>query len=108
DTDFAQPLVVSVTANNPVEPVAGATVTFTAPVAGASALLSDSTAIIGSDGKASVTAIANGTAGSYVVSASVAAIASTANFSLGNTASPSLMVTTLLDDNNPSGTNSLR
>jgi hypothetical protein len=106
DTAFAQPLVVSVTANDPVEPVAGGAITFTAPVSGASAVFSDNT--ISSDGKASVTATADGTTGTYTVIASATGIASTANFSLGNTASPSLIVTTLLDKNIPSGTNSLR
>ena len=46
-------------ANNPVEPVAGGVLTFTAPASGASANLSATTATIGSDGVASVTATAN-------------------------------------------------
>ncbi len=37
---FASPLVVTVTANNPVEPVAGGQVSFSAPTSGASASLS--------------------------------------------------------------------
>jgi hypothetical protein len=67
NTAFAQPLVVSVTANNAAEPVTGGLITFTAPASGASAVLSGSPAIIGSDGRASVTATANGTAGTYTV-----------------------------------------
>jgi hypothetical protein len=63
-TPFANPLVVSVTANNPLEPVSGGAITFTATASGASAVLKGSPATIGLDGKASVTATANGTTGS--------------------------------------------
>ena len=70
DSAFANPLAVTVTANNAVEPVAGGIVTFTAPSSGASAILSGTTATIGSNGVASVTATANATAGSYTVTAS--------------------------------------
>ena len=59
-TAFPNPLNVSVTANNSVEPVNGGVITFTAPSSGASATLSASTAFIGSSGQASVTAKANG------------------------------------------------
>ena len=38
---FANPLVVTVTANDPNVPVAGGQITFTAPTSGASAALSD-------------------------------------------------------------------
>ena len=61
------PLVVTVTANNPIEPVAGGQVTFTAPASGASADLTGNPATIGANGTASVTATANGVAGSYTV-----------------------------------------
>ena len=43
DAAFADPLVVTVAANNDVEPVDGGLVTFTAPAAGASATLSATT-----------------------------------------------------------------
>ena len=58
----------------------------------ASALLKSSPATIGSNGQASVTATANGTAGTYTVSVSASGVASPAKFSLTNTAAmlPSL------------------
>jgi hypothetical protein len=105
---FADPLVVSVTANNSVEPVAGGAITFTSPTSGASAAFDGSPATIGVDGKASVTAAANNTAGTYTVSASADGISSPAKFSLGNNAPPNPVVTTLLDGNNPGDTISLR
>jgi hypothetical protein len=86
NTAFANPLLVSVTANNTVEPVAGGRISFTAPASGASAVLKSSPALIGAKGQASVTATANGTAGSYTVSASARGVASAVKFSLTNTA----------------------
>jgi hypothetical protein len=88
NTSFSNPLAVAVTANNPVEPVAGGLVTFAATprASGASATLSAPTATIGSDGQASVTATANAIAGSYTVTASAAGVASPASFSLTNNA----------------------
>ena len=59
-TAFPAPLVATVTANNPIEPVAGGQVTFTPPQSGASATLSGSPATISATGTASVTAAANG------------------------------------------------
>src|SRR5262249_22571535 len=108
---FAKPLVVAVVANNPVEPGSGdVVITFTAPASPASPVLSSSTATIGPDGTASVTAVANYIPGVYTVSASANSVAGTASFSLSNiyTGPTSLVVTTLLDGNNPSGTVSLR
>jgi hypothetical protein len=67
-------------------PLAGFTVTFTPPGSGASATLSSLSAITNSSGIASVTAAANGTPGSYVVTASSGS-ASGASFSLKNTGS---------------------
>ena len=69
-TPFAAPLAVTVAANNPVEPVAGGISTFTAPANGPSANLSATTATISHNGVASVTAAANGSVGSYAVTAS--------------------------------------
>ena len=63
------PLVVTVTANNPIEPVAGGQVTFIPLAIGASADLADNPATISSSGAASVTATSNGFPGSYTVSA---------------------------------------
>jgi hypothetical protein len=83
-TAFANPLVVTVTANNPAEPVTGGTVSFTAPSSGASATLSSTTATIGAAGRASVTATANVTAGTYAVAANAAGAAAAADFALTN------------------------
>ncbi len=82
-TAFQNPLVVTVTANNPVEPVDGGVITFTAASAGgASAKLSAASATI-AGGQAAVTATANGRAGGYSVTATAAG-ASSAPFSLTN------------------------
>ncbi len=62
-------LAVVVTANNPIEPVIGGTVSFTAPSSGASAALSAGTATIGADGTAAIVAADNSIAGSYRVTA---------------------------------------
>ena len=88
-TAFANPLAVTVVANNPVEPVAGGVLTFTAPALGPSANLSATTATIGSDGVASVTATANATGGSYTVTASAGGNNGT-YFTLTNTTGSSL------------------
>ena len=97
---FANPLAVTVTAKNAVEPVNGGVVTFTLNSGtGASATLSAGTAVIAS-GQAAVTATANSTPGNYTVSASAAG-AGTASFALSNTEKPSLRITTLSDVVNP-------
>ncbi|MGP0063643.1 MAG: choice-of-anchor Q domain-containing protein [Isosphaeraceae bacterium] len=86
---FANPLAVTVTANNPVEPVAGGVVSFSVNPAqsGASASLSGIPAIIGSNGVAQVDATANHTAGTYAVVAGVGA-ASPVDFTLTNNLIP--------------------
>ncbi len=84
---FAAPLVVRVTDAGGL-PVAGATVTFTAPASGAGAVLAAASATTDADGKASVTAAANGVAGSYTVQASVAGVAAPATFQLSNLEDP--------------------
>jgi hypothetical protein len=82
-TAFATPLSVTV-ASAHGEPVAGGQVTFTAPVGGAAATFTSNPAMIGGSGAASVTATANGTAGSYSVTASAVG-APSATFTLTNT-----------------------
>jgi hypothetical protein len=68
---FAHPLAVMVTAVNPIEPVDGGVIAFAVtPVNGASATLSAATAVI-SSGQATLTATANTTPGTFLVSASV-------------------------------------
>lgn len=91
NTSFTNPLVVSVTANAPIEPVNGGKVTFTAPSSGASAILTTSPTTI-SGGESSVTASANGTSGGpYPVQASISSSDST-YFSLTNLAQPTLSI----------------
>jgi parallel beta-helix repeat protein len=84
NTNFQGALVVLVTANNALEPVAGGLVTFTAPTSGASASLGATTATIGATGRASVTAKANKTVGSYTVTVTARGITNIAIFSLTN------------------------
>ncbi|HLK69398.1 MAG TPA: discoidin domain-containing protein [Bryobacteraceae bacterium] len=81
-TAFAAPLQVTLT-DSCGSPVAGQTIAYQAPSGGASASLSSATAITNSNGVASVTATANGTAGAYTVTASSGGLSAT--FSLTNT-----------------------
>jgi hypothetical protein len=69
-------------------PISGVTVTFAVPGTGASASFTGgSTVMTNANGIAtSPTLTANGTTGSYTVTASVSGLATTANFSLTNTA----------------------
>ena len=83
-TAFANPLSVTVTANNSLEPVAAGVIDFSAPTSGASAALSGGTVTIGTNGVASITATANAVAGSYSVIASASGVAAPAFFLLTN------------------------
>ena len=105
---FSKPLIFTVTANNPAEPVDGGIVHFVVtPFGGASATLSASTATI-AGGVATVTATANTTIGKYVVSATAIG-ADPDGFILTNTERPSLVVTTSLDEmDDTDGLTSLR
>jgi hypothetical protein len=96
-TAFAHPLAVTVTPNNPVEPVNGGVITFVAnpAVNGASATLSASLAVI-AGGQASVVATANGIGGSYTVTASSAG-ATPVKFLLATT----YKITAVFDQNQP-------
>jgi adhesin/invasin len=87
-TPFAQPLVVQAldTFGNTVPNIA-VSFAVTAGPGGAAATLSASSAMTGSDGRASVGATANTVAGSYSATASVTG-ATAANFALTNTAGP--------------------
>jgi CSLREA domain-containing protein len=82
-TAFANPLAVTVTANNSVEPVDGGSVSFASfPAAnGASALISTSSALI-SGGQAAIMAAPDNADGSYQVVASI--VGSSVSFSLTN------------------------
>ena len=86
------PLVATVTANNPIEPVAGGQVTFTPPASGASAVVTGSPATLSASGTASVTATSNALAGSYTVSATASGALGAASFSLTNAALVSIAV----------------
>ena len=91
-------LAVTVSANNPIEPVAGGVVTFSAGASGgASATVTGTPATIGPavvDGTnytnaAVVTATANSTAGTYTVAATTAGAATPVDFTLTNLFEPS-------------------
>ena len=91
-TAFGQPLVV-VVKDAGGNLVSGATVNFTAPPSGASATLSQASAVTGADGRATITATANATVGGpYTVSATVLAL-TPATFALTNTAGNPASVT---------------
>ncbi|MFO0954223.1 MAG: right-handed parallel beta-helix repeat-containing protein [Isosphaeraceae bacterium] len=96
NTPFADPLTVSVTADDGLDPVDGGVITFAAPASGASADLSANSVVI-SGGTASVTATANGTVGGYGVTAYTLGADGPATFSLGNSETPSLIVNTTGD-----------
>ncbi len=96
---FAAPLGLTVTSAS-AEPVAGGKVTFTAPATGASAVLAGGPATIAADGTVSTGATANGTEGSYTVSASAAGAASV-NFSLSNADSATISPVSASFDKNP-------
>lgn len=83
NTGFSAPLTVTVL-DADGDPVAGASVTFAAPTSGASATLSATTVLTDASGNAQVTGVANGIAGSYVVTATVGGVATGAQFDLTN------------------------
>ncbi len=83
NTAFAQPLQVTVTANDPGVPVAGGALTFSAPTVGASAALGATSVSVPASGVVSTTATANGYFGRYQVTASAGASSTTA-FTLTN------------------------
>jgi hypothetical protein len=82
---FANPLRVTVSANNNLDPVVGGVVTFAGPTGGAS-LAQTVTAAIGNGGQASATVTANGTGGAYTVFATATGISTPATFTLTNVA----------------------
>ncbi len=105
-TAFANRLAVTVTANNPLEPVNGGLVSFSVPTFGPSAQLTSPVTIAG--GIASVAATAYGTVGPYTMTATTAG-SNTTSFSLQNDEAPSLVVNTTADETDPAdGTTSLR
>ncbi len=88
NTAFAAPLVALVT-DAFGNPVPGASVTFAAPSSGAGASFAPgATVTTNAAGQAAVAPPANGTGGTYVVTASVAGVSTPANFTLTNTTTP--------------------
>jgi hypothetical protein len=87
NTPFPKPLAVTVFSPYG-DPVAGGVISFAVTPAsnGAAATLSASEATISAGGQASVTAIANGTAGGYRVTAAAAGVRAPARFTLKNIA----------------------
>lgn len=94
---FGSPLVATVK-DAGGNPISGVTVTFNVPASGASGNFASgaNTRVTNASGVAtSVPFTANGTAGSYIVSATVAGVATPANFALNNTLStPASIVAT--------------
>jgi parallel beta-helix repeat protein len=88
---FQNPLAVTVTANNPVEPVNGGVVSFVANPGsgGPSATLSSATGTI-SGARAAVNATANAIPGTYEITASASGYEST-NFGLSNIETPGVV-----------------
>ena len=109
--NFNNPLTVTVTANDPNEPVAGGVVTYTASTIGASANLSANQATINASGQASITAKANTTTGNYGVNVGSNGIANTTTFNLTNQADAPASITAMAGNNqnttvnNPFATN---
>jgi hypothetical protein len=91
-TVYAEPLVVTV-ADNFGNGVPGVSVQYAAPTTGASVSLAATLPTTSSNGQTSIVAIANGTVGTFAVTATVSGIATPASFALTNTASaPSTLV----------------
>jgi hypothetical protein len=90
---FAAPLVAGLVETFADAPLPGATIAFSAPATGASATLSASAVVTNANGLASVTATANSIAGAYAVTATATDITSSASFSLTNTPSGPVNVT---------------
>ncbi len=77
-------LTVKVTANNPIEPVAGGIVNFAAPASTSTATVSTPKVIIDTSGNASTIATANTKLGTYTVKANIIGITPTVDFALTN------------------------
>jgi hypothetical protein len=90
--EFTAPLEVNAVENLSSVPLTGATVNFSAPASGASAVLTTPSPTTDSNGNASTTATANGTLGGYNVTASLAA--GSAQFALTNVKSSPTITTT--------------
>ena len=87
---FAAPLVVLLTENFTDTPLPNATISFSTPSSGARATLSAGSAVTDASGKASVTATANSSFGSYTISASSPGAGAAAHFKLTNLTTPTV------------------
>jgi fibronectin-binding autotransporter adhesin len=102
-TAFAKPLAVSVTANNPIEPVdGGGGVSFVANKAanGATAILSTSSPVI-AGGLAAVTAVPNNVLGKYTVAVTFPGSSALVNLTNAGKVFTSLVVNTTSDSLSP-------
>jgi uncharacterized repeat protein (TIGR01451 family) len=93
DAAFAQPLV-AIVHDAFGNLVTGASVTFTPPGSGATAVIGTATVVTGSDGLAQVSATAGTQTGAYTVTAGVDG-ATSASFALTNTAGPAATITAI-------------
>ncbi|MFG6105937.1 filamentous hemagglutinin N-terminal domain-containing protein [Leptothoe sp. EHU-05/26/07-4] len=98
DRVFANPLTVTVTSAFG-EPVENGIVVFTAPETGATATLSNPTAILNNVGQASVTASANAITGNYAVTSNILDTSDVATFNLKNSLFNNITVDILADEN---------
>jgi Bacterial Ig-like domain (group 3)/MBG domain (YGX type) len=78
--------------------ISGETVNFTAPGSGATATLFAPSCVTAANGSCSVMATANGTTGTYNVTAAVSGISGSVSFALTNSPPPNLVVTSTGDD----------
>ncbi|MCX6047480.1 MAG: LamG domain-containing protein, partial [Chloroflexi bacterium] len=88
---FAQPFGFKVQANNSNEPVVSGKVTLTAPSSGASLNKSSTLLTLNASGVASTTVTANGSTGTYTVTANIGGVAPVRSLTLTNT-SPDLQI----------------
>ena len=104
NTTFANPLVATVT-DSSGNPIPNVTVTFAAPTTGASVTFpGGATVLTNALGQASTMVTANGTAGSFTVTATAAGLATSVSFALTNTGTATSATITALTSTTPNGT----
>lgn len=105
-TSFPSPLAVTISSVDSGVPISGAPVTFTPPVAGASAVIGGNPAAVSGTGAVTGTVTANLSEGSYTVTATTTGVAAPVSFSLRNGVAPT--VTSIVRvGNNPTTASSL-
>ena len=105
-SSFATPLAVTITPGDSGVPVTGAPVVFTPPLTGASAVITGSPATVTGTGATTGTVTANGTDGSYLVSATTAGIGLPVSFNLRNNNAP-VVLSIVRSMSNPTTSTSL-